>query len=104
MFNFCLKGEIPTTLNEKGMASLPYLAASSNLGTESLKRPSSPKCWCSWCGLLSLRFEASPWLVKDPGRRKRHRRQWLLIRMKIDLKTGEASRIDGRDGYEQGGR
>jgi hypothetical protein len=24
--------------------------------------------------------------------------------MKIDLRTGEVSRIDGGDGYEQGGR
>jgi hypothetical protein len=87
------------------MASLSLFSCELKFGYGKLKKAVFPQVrWCSWCGLLSLRFEASPWLVKDPGRRKRHRRQWLLIRMKIDLKTGEVSRIDGRDGYEQGSR
>jgi hypothetical protein len=43
MFNICLKGEIPTTLNEKGMASLSLFSCELKFGYGKLKKAVFPK-------------------------------------------------------------
>jgi hypothetical protein len=76
MFSFCLKGEIPTTLNEKGIVFLSLFSFELKFGFGKLKKAVFPQVrWCSWCGLLSLQLEASPSLARDPRTRRRHMRQ-----------------------------